>query len=182
MLNQQWFSIREIEVIVSVVIVFSLSDQRTNKVNGGWKPCKSEPDSATEVNNPSLDEELAGTTVKEVEQPLLGGIGSVMPDVTSSICGFLIEILFSIPCSVLHFWYSKTLSIDESHVFHVSVFVVGKTSSYNLNNNWWSGFVDNKVATIKSVSKNKYELYKFLLTWHVETYLWRPFSILNELY
>ena len=110
-------------------------------MNGGWKPCKSEPDSATEVNNPSLDEELAGTTVKEVEQPLLSGIGSVMPDVTSSISRFLIEILFSIPSSVLHLWYSKTLSIDESHVFHVTVFVVGKSSSYNLNNNQWLGNV-----------------------------------------
>ena len=134
-LGQRDFSIREIEVIVGVVIVFSLSDQGTNEVDGGWKPAHSEPDSATEVNDPSLDEELAGTTVEEVEQPLLGGIGSVMPDVTSSITRFLIEILFSIPGSVLHFWYSKTLSVNESHVFHVSVFVVGKSSSYNINRN-----------------------------------------------
>ena len=140
-------------------------------MNGGWKPCESEPDSATEVNNPSLDEELAGTTVKEVEQPLLGGIGSVMPDVTSSVSRFLVEILFSIPCSVLHFWYSKTLAIDESHVFHVSVFVVGKSSSYKLIKEWVRlDVVDIKNMVGRQFISTLYEV-KIMLTWHVETYL-----------
>ena len=105
-------SIREVEVIIGVVIILSLSDQGTNEVDRGWDPDHSEPDSAAEVHNPSLDEEFASTTVQEMEEPLLGSVRSMMPDVSSSISWLLVEVLLSIPCSVLHFWYSKTLSIS----------------------------------------------------------------------
>ena len=54
-------------------------------MKGEWNPCESHPDSETEVNNPSLDEEFTGTTIEEVEKPLLGGIRSMMPNITSSI-------------------------------------------------------------------------------------------------
>ena len=94
-------------------------------MEGEWHPSHSGPDSDTEVNNPSLDEELAGTSVEEVEEPLLSSIGSVMPDVASAVTRLLIEVLFSIPSSVLLFWNSETLSVSESHVFHVSELVMG---------------------------------------------------------
>ena len=77
-----------------------------------------------------LEEEFTSATVQEMEEPLLGSVGSMMPDVTSSITTLLIEVLFSVPGSVLHLWHSKTFTIGESHVFHVTEFVVGQTSSY----------------------------------------------------
>ena len=102
-------------------------------MDGEWQPGESDPDSETEINNPSLDEEFSSSTVEEVEEPLLGGVRSMMPDVTSSVGRLLIEVLFSIPSSVLHLWYSKTLSVSESHVLHVSVLVVSKASSFGVH-------------------------------------------------
>ena len=78
-------SVREIEVIVSVVIVFSLSEARANEVHCARDEGHSQPDLAAVVDHVSLHEELAGSTVHEVEEPLLGGIRSMMPDITSSI-------------------------------------------------------------------------------------------------
>ena len=71
-----------------------------------WDPDDAGPDSEAEVNHKSLEEELAGASVQEVEQPLLSGVRSVMPDVTSSKTFLLVEIDFSIPCSELHLWNS----------------------------------------------------------------------------
>ena len=67
-------SIREIEVIVSVGIVFTLAEERSNQMEREWKPSKSNPHSEDEVDHESLDEELIGSTVEEVEEPLLGGV------------------------------------------------------------------------------------------------------------
>ena len=99
-------------------------------MNGHWKEGNPAPDSHTVVHDVSLDEEFASSTIQEVEQPLLCGVRSVMPNVASAITGLLIEILFSIPCTVLHLGYAKTLAVDETHVFHVAQFVVGQSSSY----------------------------------------------------
>ena len=93
-------------------------------MNDEWEPCKSEPDPNSEVNYESLEEELVGTTVQEVEEPLLGGIGSVVPDVTTHITFLLVEVVFTIPGLVHHLWNTKTLSINESHVFGVAQLVV----------------------------------------------------------
>ena len=54
-------------------------------MDGSWDPDHSKPDSATKVNNPSLDKELSSASIKEMEEPLLGGVGSVVPDVTSCV-------------------------------------------------------------------------------------------------
>ena len=94
-----------------------------------WNPSHSDPDSESEVDNPSLDEEFASTSVQEVEEPLLGSIGSVMPDVTSAVGSLLIEILFSVPGSILHLWYSESLTIGKSHIFHVSELVMSQSTS-----------------------------------------------------
>ena len=94
-------------------------------MEGEWHPGHSSPDSNAEVNDPSLDEELSSASVQEVEEPLLSGIRSVMPDVASAESTLVIEVLLSIPSSVLLLWYSKTLSVGESHVFHVSKLVMG---------------------------------------------------------
>ena len=123
-------SVREVEVIVSVVIVLTLSEERSDKVEGEWYPGDSHPDSDTEIHNPSLDEESFNTTVKEMEKPLLGGIRSVMPDVTTSVRGLLIEILLTVPSSPLLLRNSKSLTECKAHVFGVSLLVMSKTSSY----------------------------------------------------
>ena len=54
-------------------------------MDGEGQPGESEPDLHTEVNNESLQEELVSTAVQEVEQPLLSGVRSVMPDVTTGV-------------------------------------------------------------------------------------------------
>ena len=126
------YSIWEVEVIISVVIIFSLSKARSDKVESEWEPCNSYPDSHSEINNPSLKEELISTSVKEVEEPLLSCIWSMVPDVTSCISWLLIKVFFSIPSSVLHFWDSHTFSVNKSHVLWISQFVMSQWTSYFL--------------------------------------------------
>ena len=117
-------SIREVEIVVGVVIVFSLSEEGANHVDGYGEPADSEPDSKAEVNDESLDEELGGTTVEEMEEPLLGSVRSVMPDVASHVGFLLIEVVLSVPSSVLHLWHSQTFAVNQSHVLHVAQLVV----------------------------------------------------------
>jgi len=123
------FSIREVEIVVGVVIVLSLSDEGADHVDGEGEESDSGPNSDTEVNNESLDEELVGTAVEEVEEPLLGGVGSVMPDVPSHVTLLLIEVVLSVPGSVLHLWHSQALAIHQPHVLHVSQLVVSQTAA-----------------------------------------------------
>ena len=78
-----FISIREVEVVVCVVVVLSLSDEGANHVDGEGQEGDSGPDFDAEVDDESLDEELVGAAVEEVEEPLLGGVGSVVPDVAS---------------------------------------------------------------------------------------------------
>ena len=94
-------------------------------MEGEWQEGQSSPDSKSEVNDPSLDEEFSSASVQEVEEPLLSSIGSVMPDVSSAVTGLLVEILLSIPSSVLLLWYSETFTVGESHVLHVTELVMG---------------------------------------------------------
>ena len=94
-------------------------------MEGKWQEGQSSPDSESEVNDPSLDEEFSSASVQEVEEPLLSSIGSVMPDVSSAVTGLLVEILLSIPSSVLLLWYSETFTVGESHVLHVTELVMG---------------------------------------------------------
>ncbi len=81
-------------------------------MNGKGQPGQSHPNPEAEVDNESLDQELVCTTVHEVEEPLLSSIGSVMPDVTSSIPLLVIEIVLSVPSSVLLLGHSETFSVD----------------------------------------------------------------------
>ena len=98
-----------------------------------WKERDSAPDAHAVVHHVSLDEEFASSSIKEVEQPLLSSVRSVMPDVATAVTRLLIEVLFTIPGSVLHLWHTKTLSVDESDVLGVSEFVVCESSSYESN-------------------------------------------------
>merc|ERR1712070_1248836 len=75
-------SVREVEV--GVVIVLSLADEGADGVEGEWQESDSTPDTHAVVHHISLDEELASTSVQEMEEPLLCSIRSVMPDVATS--------------------------------------------------------------------------------------------------
>ena len=98
-----------------------------------WHERDSTPDTHAVVHNVSLDEELACSTIEEMEEPLLSSVRSVMPDVAAAVTGLLIEVFFTIPGSVLHLWHTKTFSVDESNVLSVSEFVVSESSSYQSN-------------------------------------------------
>ena len=123
------YSITEVEVVVGVVIVFTLTEAGADKVEADGEPCDSEPDSQAVVNDHTVEEEAFEAAVHEVEEPLLGGVGAMVPDVTSSVGRLLVEVLLSVPCSVLHLGYSETLAIGQTHVLHVSELVVRKSAS-----------------------------------------------------
>ena len=89
-------------------------------MDGERNPGESDPNSKAEVDHESLNEELLRATVEEVEEPLLGSVGSMVPNVAAHVRLLLVEVVLSIPSSVLHLWYSKTLAIDKSHVLHVA--------------------------------------------------------------
>ena len=78
-------SVTEVEVIVGVVIILALTKERSYEVEGEWHPSDTEPYSESEISDPPLDKETLCTTVHKVEQPLLGGVGPMMPDVATSV-------------------------------------------------------------------------------------------------
>ena len=123
-------SVREVEVIVGVGVVLTLSKHGSNEVEGGWDPSDTEPDTETIVKDNTLDEEALESTEEEVVEPLLGGIGTMVEDETTSIGSLLIEVLFTVPVGPHGLWNSETLSIGESHVADIALLVVLKSSSY----------------------------------------------------
>ena len=132
-------SIREIEVVVGIVVIFSLTKAGANEINSHWKPCNYDPDSEYKVNHESLEEKLGGASVHEVEKPLLGSIRSVVPHIASCICLLVVEIDLSVPGPVLHLWYTQALSVDQSHILGIAQLVMCQSSSYCIINdviNW----------------------------------------------
>ncbi len=99
-------------------------------MKGHWEPCNSDPDSEYKVDHKSLEEELGGASVHEVEKPLLGGIGSVVPHIAPCVCLLVVEIDLSVPGPVLHLWYTQTLPVDQSHVLGIAQLVMCQSSSY----------------------------------------------------
>lgn len=122
-------SVTEVEVVISVVVIFSLTEARANKVESNWEPRNSKPNAQAVINNYSVNEEALEATEHKVEQKLLSSVRAMVPDVASCISTLLIKVFLAIPCTVLHLWYSKTFTIGESHVLHVSEFVVCKSTS-----------------------------------------------------
>ena len=74
MVNDQLHSVAEVEVVISVAIIFALTETSANEVEREWDEGNSAPDTETEVDDPSLDDEAFETSVHEVEEPLLSGI------------------------------------------------------------------------------------------------------------
>ena len=93
-------------------------------MNSEWQPSESQPDLDAEVNDEALKEELVGTAIHEVEQPLLSGVRSVMPDVSTAVTFLIVEVVLTIPGLVHHLGDTETLTVDKSHVLGVAEFVV----------------------------------------------------------
>jgi len=83
--NQADCSVTEVEIVVSVVVVLALTEEGSNEVEGDGEPCDAEPDTESVVHNDTVDEEALEAAVHEMEKPLLGGVGAVMPDHTASV-------------------------------------------------------------------------------------------------
>ena len=66
-----------------------------------------------------------------MEEPLLGRIRAMVPDVAASIGSLLVEVLLAVPGAVLHLGYTETLPVGESHILHIAEFVVGQTAAYS---------------------------------------------------
>ena len=140
-------SVREVEVVVGVVIVLALAEERSDEVEREGDPGKSEPHSEHEVAHVSLDEEALGATVQEMEEPLLRSVRSVMPDVTTGVGGLLVEILLTVPGSPLLAGHAESLAVTKAHVLSVSVLVVSQSTSYTTEQNKLSIFVYTPLLT-----------------------------------
>ena len=98
-------------------------------MEGDREPRDSKPNAEAIINDNTVDEESLETTVQKVEEPLLGGVRAMVPDVASCEGTLVIEVLLTIPGAVLHLGHSKTFAVRKSHVLHVSEFVVGESTS-----------------------------------------------------
>ena len=126
-------SVREVEVIVGVVVVLALAEAGEDEVEGEGDPRESRPDADAEIDNPSLDDEVVGAAVHEVEEPLLGRLRPVVVDVASSVRGLLVEILLAIPRTVLHLGDSEAFTVDQPHVLHVAEIVVSQAATLGVH-------------------------------------------------
>ena len=99
-------------------------------MEGAGGESNAEPDTHAVVDNDALEEESLDTSVEEVEEPLLGGVGAMMEDVAASVRGLLVEVLFAVPRAPLHLGHAKALAVSETHVLGVALLVVRKSASY----------------------------------------------------
>ena len=88
------------------------------------------PDAQAVVNEDTVDEEALEATEHEVVEPLLGRVRSVVENVTSEIGRLLIEVLLSVPGTVLGLRNAKSLTKGQTHVLSVTLLVVGQSASY----------------------------------------------------
>lgn len=98
-------------------------------MEGSRDPGNSEPHSESVVDDDSVEEEALEATVHEMEEPLLGGVGAMMPDVATGVSTLLVEVLLAVPGSPLHLGHTETLSESETHVLGVASLVVLKSTS-----------------------------------------------------
>lgn len=100
-----------------------------------WEPSDSEPDSQAVVHNHALEEEALEATEHEVVEPLLGSVGTMMPDVAASVGRLLVEVLLAVPGTILHLWHTETLTVSQSHVLSVTSLIMSQSTSYTHNQN-----------------------------------------------
>ena len=98
-------------------------------MEGDGEPRNPEPNAEPVVDDDTVDEESLEAAVHKVEEPLLSGVGAMVPNVASCEGALLVKVLLTIPGAVLHLGHSKTFSVCKSHVLHVAEFVVGESTS-----------------------------------------------------
>ena len=83
--ERAYYSVTEVEVVVGVSVILTLAKDGADEVEGaGWES-DAHPDAHAVVDDDTLQEEALDTAVHHVEDPLLGGIGAMVPDVTTSV-------------------------------------------------------------------------------------------------
>ena len=123
------YSVTEVEVVIGVSVVLALAEDGADEVESAGGEGDAHPDAHAVVNDDTVHEEALDATIEEVEEPLLGSVGAVMPDVTTSVRGLLVEVLLAVPCAPLSLGDSEAFAVDEAHVASVALFVVGKSTS-----------------------------------------------------
>ena len=102
-------------------------------MEGDGEPGDSEPDAHTEVHGHTLHEEALESTVQEVEEPLLGGVGAMVPNVATGIGALLVKVLLAVPGAPLHLGHAETLTVSETHVLGIAEIVVLKATSLDVH-------------------------------------------------
>ena len=128
-------SVTEVEVIIGVGVVLALTKHGSDEVEAASGENDAAPDAQAVVNEDTVDEEALEATEHEVVEPLLGRVGSVVENVTSEIGRLLIEVLLSVPGTVLGLRNAKSLTKGQSHVLSVTLLVVGQSASYTHEQN-----------------------------------------------
>ena len=123
-------SIWEVEIVIGVSIILTLSQNGPNKVESCWHPRNAEPDTHSVVHDDTLHEESLESTEEEVIEPLLGGVGAMMEDGATGVWSLLVVELLTVPVGPHGLGYSQTFAIGESHVAHIALLVVLKSASY----------------------------------------------------
>ena len=123
-------SVTEVEVIVGVGVVLTLSKNGSDEVEAGSGDDDAAPDAQSVVDGDTVDEEALEATEQEVVEPLLGRVRSVVENVTSEIGRLLIEVLLSVPGTELGLRNTKSLAKGQTHVLSVTLLVVGQSASY----------------------------------------------------
>lgn len=126
-------SVTEVEVVIGVIIVFTLTEARADEVESGGEPGDSEPDAEAVVHDDTVNEETLKSTEHEVEEPLLGSVGAVVQDVAPCISTLLVKVLLAVPGAPLHLGHTEALSVCKSHVLGVAKLVVSKSSTFDVH-------------------------------------------------
>ena len=97
------------------------------------QPGETEPDPRAEVDHEALEEELVCAAVEEVEEPLLGRVRAVVPDVPAAVALLRVVVVLAVPGLVHHLGHAQTLAVGQSHVLGVAELVVSQAASYNIS-------------------------------------------------
>ena len=122
-------SVTEVEVIIGVGVVLALTKYGSDEVEAAGGENDTAPDAQAVVNEDTVDEEALEATEHEMVEPLLGRVRSVVENVTSEIGRLLIEVLLSVPGTVLGLRNAKSLTKGQTHVLSVTLLVMGQSAS-----------------------------------------------------
>ena len=137
-------------------------------MESGWDPNNAEPNTESIVEDDTLNEEASESTEEEMIEPLLGGVGTMVEDVTSAVWWLLIEVLLTVPVSPHGLWHTKSLSICQSHIANVTLFVVLESSSYIMKQQlviWFQAA--SQLLHFELIFKNTTGLFKCVLSFFV---------------